>query len=268
MSHATRASRILECVTLFLIVPSFYIAMPRLGLGAYQPGVFEVLGGAMAVCLLIFVWRRIPPRTDITPVPRAQDLKRVALVFLVLGIMIGACVAIAMPERLFNLPRARPGLWITIMILYPLVSVFPQEFLYRRFFFRRYEQALGGVWPTIAASAILFGYVHILFGEMISVAMTSVGGLLFAYTYHRTRSLLACSIEHALYGCFVFTIGLGSFFFYAGAPESDDRAMLDHVRTGTLAQATLGDGHARREHPDELLIGLPLEVALDRAASR
>ncbi|WP_423804206.1 hypothetical protein [Nitrosomonas nitrosa] len=49
----------------------------------------------------------------------------------------------------------------------------------------------------------------------MSVTFTFVGGIMFAYTYHRHRSLLLASIEHALYGCFVFTIGLGWFFYHA-----------------------------------------------------
>lgn len=37
-------------------------------------------------------------------------------------------------------------------------------------------------------------------------------GVLFAWTYERTRSTLAVSVEHALFGCWMFTVGLGSFF--------------------------------------------------------
>jgi membrane protease YdiL (CAAX protease family) len=44
--------------------------------------------------------------------------------------------------------------------------------------------------------------------------MTLVGGLLFAHTYWKTRSLLVSAIEHALYGCLLYTIGLGRFFYH------------------------------------------------------
>jgi hypothetical protein len=43
--------------------------------------------------------------------------------------------------------------------------------------------------------------------------LTFFGGYLFAYTYAKTRSLLLVSIEHALYGCLLYTIGLGRFFY-------------------------------------------------------
>jgi hypothetical protein len=57
--------------------------------------------------------------------------------------------------------------------------------------------------------------MHVIFGNGLAMALTLVGGLFFGHTYLRTRSLLACTFEHGLYGCFVFTIGLGR-FFYAG----------------------------------------------------
>ena len=45
--------------------------------------------------------------------------------------------------------------------------------------------------------------------------LTLVGGLLFAYRYTKTGSLLTSCVEHALYGCFLFTVGLGRFFYHA-----------------------------------------------------
>jgi hypothetical protein len=65
-------------------------------------------------------------------------------------------------------------------------------------------------------SAAAFGFAHLMFGTVASVALTLVGGWLFARTYQRTRSLLAASVEHALYGVLAFTIGLGD-LFYSGA---------------------------------------------------
>jgi membrane protease YdiL (CAAX protease family) len=42
--------------------------------------------------------------------------------------------------------------------------------------------------------------------------LTTVGGLLFAYTYQRYRSTLLVAAEHALYGDFVFSVGIGGMF--------------------------------------------------------
>ena len=46
-----------------------------------------------------------------------------------------------------------------------------------------------------------------------AVALTLVGGWKFAATYRHTRSLWAVSIEHAIYGGILFTVGLGQFFY-------------------------------------------------------
>jgi hypothetical protein len=39
---------------------------------------------------------------------------------------------------------------------------------------------------------------------------------MFLASYKRTGSLLFSSLEHALYGDFIFTIGWGQYFFHAG----------------------------------------------------
>jgi len=64
------------------------------------------------------------------------------------------------------------------------------------------------------ASALAFGFVHIIFGNWISVGLSAVGGVLFAITYLQTGSLLAACVEHAIFGDFIFTIGLGEYFFH------------------------------------------------------
>lgn len=118
-------------------------------------------------------------------------------------------------ERLFSLVNTQPLAWLLIILLYPILSVYPQELLYRLYFFTRYRPIFQPPWLMITVNSLLFGYAHIVFNNWISVTFTFAGGIMFAYTYHRHRSLLLASIEHALYGCFVFTIGLGWFFYHA-----------------------------------------------------
>jgi CAAX protease family protein len=49
--------------------------------------------------------------------------------------------------------------------------------------------------------------------RLAAIPLAAVAGLLFASTYERSRSTLLVSIEHALYGDVVFTVGLGSLFY-------------------------------------------------------
>jgi membrane protease YdiL (CAAX protease family) len=66
----------------------------------------------------------------------------------------------------------------------------------------------------ILASAMLFGFVHIIFGSWISIALTAAGGVLFGMTYRKSGSLLLACLEHALFGDFIFTIGIGRYFYH------------------------------------------------------
>lgn len=123
-----------------------------------------------------------------------------------------AYTALAHRDQLFGLPLEEPLVWAALMLLYPLLSVFPQEVVYRTYFFHRYACILPGRWTPLLMSAAAFGYMHIVYENLLAVVLTTLGGLLFARTYERTHSTLTVSFEHALYGCLIFTIGLGAFF--------------------------------------------------------
>jgi uncharacterized protein len=129
-------------------------------------------------------------------------------------VLLGVAVRLFAPELLFSLIRQRPWLWVAILILYPLLSVYPQEILYRAFFFHRYQDLFGSGWVMLLASALAFGFVHIVFGNWLAVGLCILGGLLFSLTYHQTGSLLLTCLDHAIFGNFIFTIGLGRFFYH------------------------------------------------------
>jgi membrane protease YdiL (CAAX protease family) len=65
-------------------------------------------------------------------------------------------------------------------------------------------------------SAFAFSYMHIVFRNPAAMGLTLIGGVLFAITYEDTESLIISIFEHALYGNFLFTIGLGR-YLYLGA---------------------------------------------------
>lgn len=111
--------------------------------------------------------------------------------------------------------KARPYLWLAVMLLYPIFSVFPQEVIFRVYFFERYKKLLPKNY-LILLNSMLFGFAHIIFGNHISVILCIIGGYLFAKTYLKTGSLLLVCLEHAIYGDLIFTAGLGR-YFYQGA---------------------------------------------------
>ena len=119
------------------------------------------------------------------------------------------------PADFMNLPRSKPLFWGLIMVLYPTLSVYPQGIVYRVFMFERYRPLFGAGWGIVAASAAAFGFVHIVFRNPLALILTFLGGVLFALRYLQTGSLFVSSFEHALYGCTIFTIGIGRSFYYA-----------------------------------------------------
>ncbi len=118
------------------------------------------------------------------------------------------------PTLLFGFVRTQPAFWLLIMIAYPLLSVIPQEIIFRSFFFARYKRLFTNQRLMILGSGLAFGFAHILFHNWVAPTLCVIGGLMFARSYHLHHSLLLVSIEHALYGNFLFTVGLGRYFYH------------------------------------------------------
>jgi len=143
------------------------------------------------------------------------EWRRILILYLVAVPALLGFLWLGKPANLFLLPRAHPRVWLLVMVAYPLISVIPQELIYRVFLFARYRPLLGHGRGMVLASAMVFAFGHIVFHNWLAVGLTFLGGLLFATTYRRTGSLWAVAVEHALYGCAIFTLGFGE-FFYAG----------------------------------------------------
>ncbi len=125
----------------------------------------------------------------------------------------------------FALPRRVPWLWVMILCLYPLFSVYPQEVLFRAFFHHRYRGLLLSARARVAVGGLLFGWAHLPFATAepatwVTLPLTVVGGWLFGWTYEKGRGLSGPWLEHALYGGAVFTVGLG-WLFYAGSVSAE-----------------------------------------------
>jgi membrane protease YdiL (CAAX protease family) len=113
----------------------------------------------------------------------------------------------------FALPQQRPVLWLAILVLYPLLSALPQELIFRVFLFHRYRTLFpdGRTLPLVSAG--VFALAHLVLGNWVALLLSLAGGLLFAYTYARTGSLGLVTLEHGLWGNWLFTVGMGSYFY-------------------------------------------------------
>ena len=147
-----------------------------------------------------------------------QQLVQVLALFATGVVVIGVLVHVYTPTLFLVFPRTHPWFWLFVMATYPVFSVYPQGLVYRAFLLHRYRPLLqpdlaGPPSLLIFASAAAFALMHVVFHNWVAIALTFPGGILFARHYLNTKSLAAAWFEHTLYGCFLFTIGLGQFFY-------------------------------------------------------
>lgn len=136
-------------------------------------------------------------------------IKQTLIQLLVIALITTLYVWYADASSLYVVLRQKPLLWVSILFFYSVFSVYPQELIYRTFFFDRYQSLFKNKKLFLMCNALLFSLAHLFFRNGLVMVLTFIGGLLFAFTYNRTKSTLLVSIEHALYGCWLFTVGMG-----------------------------------------------------------
>ncbi len=142
--------------------------------------------------------------------------KEIVVKLMIIMVITGVYVFWVAPDKLFSVMIEKPGLWFIILFVYTFLSVWPQEIVYRTFFYDRYMELIENKWLLLFINAILFSLAHLFFGSVLVQVLTFIGGLLFAYTYQKTKSTTLVSIEHALYGNWLFTIGMGEMLAFPG----------------------------------------------------
>jgi len=211
----TKVVLALEFVLLFVAMPTGF----RLLAGRLSP--IPALWAAALYCFLVLRSTQGFNRQQLwNSAPLPGSLGSMLLGFAVAATLVALVVWMWRPQALFGFVRTRPVFWALVMMLYPIFSVYPQGIIYRAFMFERYRILFPSAALMILISAAAFAFSHIVFRNPWSVALTFVGGLLFAWRYQRTDSLLVSSLEHALYGCYMFTVGLGGLFYHGAVPAS------------------------------------------------
>lgn len=151
--------------------------------------------------------------------PLWRSLPGILAPFAIAAVLLWVGVRWFAPQLEWGLLREKPALWAMVMVLYPVLSVYPQGLLYRAFFLERYAGIFPEKWMMLLASAAAFAFLHIIFRNALAVWLTFAGGLVFAWRYAETGSLLTSNVEHALYGCWLFTVGLGGYFYHGVWPR-------------------------------------------------
>ncbi len=170
-----------------------------------------ILGGVGVFYVSILLlwdkqWRT--PKISMS-IQRSFWIRIISLSILFLGIGIGI-LWIYDSSQLFKVVKTKPILWIQILFLYSFLSVLPQELIYRKFFYLRYENLFQNKSFLFCLNVLCFSLCHLFLKSFWVLLITIIGGILFTYTYEKTRSVLWTSIEHAIYGNLIFTVGLGT----------------------------------------------------------
>ena len=142
--------------------------------------------------------------------------KRTGIIFTIIAVLTSAYVYYVAPEKLFYVPLQKPLLYIFILFVYSFFSVWPQEIIYRIFFMNRYKELFRSESLLVFINAIVFSLAHIFFRNTLVTVLTFLGGLLFAISYLKFKSTTLICIEHAIYGSWLFTVGMGEMLAFPG----------------------------------------------------
>ena len=214
--------RWIEFCFLYLVVPAFLALLPWLSAQTGRNLKVHIIPTLIVMALAtLFVLRRDKNFDfDELGCGRVRTVPRKAWGIMLARFACGAAIlTVALfrinPDEILYFPKRNPKFWLIVMCCYPLFSVLAQGVIYRALYWSRYSRLFPKKYKVVAGAAV-FAFAHLPYANVYALAFPFFGGLMFLSTYRRTRSLMFASIEHALYGDFLFTIGWGSFFFHKG----------------------------------------------------
>ena len=204
----SKTYKILELITLSVIIP-FLILFFKLA-----PYILLFLWSIFAYCIFIFYFCNEKNSTNQNSIVFNSNVGYfIAIRWVICSLILILLTVLIFPEKLFIVQKSNPGLIWKIIVLYPIFSALPQEFIFCKFFFSRYRHFFGEQVLMVTMSSAAFCIAHVLFINWVAPVLGFIAGLIFAGTFRRTKSLLIISVEHSLYGNTLFFIGLGWFFW-------------------------------------------------------
>lgn len=202
MFQSTRY-KLIEFFIIFFVIPvSFSIKFPSW---------IKLIIGVFGFCYIIYVFLRVEKNTFkiVKNLNWKNFFKQTFIKLIGIAILTSLYVYFTKSSDLFIVLRNKPLLWLVILFIYSFFSVYPQELIYRTFYFERYQELFQNKKLFIFINAIVFSLAHLFFRNGLVIILTFLGGLLFAFTYKKTKSTLLVTIKHTIYGCWLFTVGMG-----------------------------------------------------------
>lgn len=204
----SRIYRLLDFLLIFIALPLvFYFELLQV------PKIAALLGVTLIAVMLLWRDETYDFKHLFYKTSQADFLKSLLWKSGLVALSLIGLVFIVEPQSLFAFPKEQSLVWVLVLLLYPFLSALPQELLYREFFFNRYEKLFKKEWILVLMSALSFCFLHIVYDNIWAIILSLVGGFIFARSYQKTRSLFWVSLEHAIYGILVFTIGMGNYFY-------------------------------------------------------
>ncbi|MFN5609353.1 MAG: type II CAAX prenyl endopeptidase Rce1 family protein [Holosporales bacterium] len=178
------------------------------------PLIVAVLGkpviGFVGLWLVVVYW--VFRHSVVLGWPTRKQLSPVLVRTILVGVLLGVVLWLLKPEYLLAFPLHMPDRYILVMLVYPFLSVLPQEILFRCVFWHLFSDASQR--SRVFWNAAAFAVAHSIFLNPVAVMLSFVGGLFLARTYEQHRHLGLVCVEHTLYGWLVFTIGWGIYFYH------------------------------------------------------
>ena len=174
--------KFIELTLIFILIPISYIF-------DYSP-IIKLIIGLLGFIYITYILLKVEKNK--LRVSKNIDWKifwkSTLIKLLIIAIITAIFVWLTDSKSLFIVLLNKPKLWIMIILFYSLFSVYPQELIYRTFFFQRYQNLFKNELLFILVNAALFSLAHIFFKSNLVLVLTFIGGILFAYTYKKTKS--------------------------------------------------------------------------------
>lgn len=203
----------IECVVLFFITPiALYWFRHLLA--------FKLVPVLLLLALGCVIYIATAKEFDLSILLNTRNflshIKQILITIIGIGIFIGAFTYLLYEDRFLVFPINRPNAVLIFVLLYPLLAALPQEIIFKCFFFHRYRSIFPGPLSLILFNGLSFGLFHLWYANIIAPILSIFAGMILAYRYLQTKSLLIISIEHSLMGILIYVAGLG-WFFYSGS---------------------------------------------------
>lgn len=201
-NHTTHTIHRRQMIYLYAIV-CVYLMLPILiciGVIPWNMKFVALIVGAVMMYILMRILGHTHSDIGITRQRAIYSLRTVLPITVALIIAAGLFL-------LLEKPRFSPTEGIGFYVFYILISCPAQELLFRGILSRMLQELRLHQVLELGVAAALFGYAHIIYGDMLTVVVMSIVGLFWYRAYQQSLNVIGVTISHVVLG--VMTIALG-----------------------------------------------------------